>query len=350
MKLILGLLFAVSVTTFAQTETKDASAAQTVTVQTQSVAPTTTTTQIQTVAPQQSAPVQQTAPTVNNTDNLRKVRQEVEQKNDTKVLEKLEKTRLEEEKNLAEKIDSTNLKSNEQPTQQQQVQQTPVVKIERVEIVQPQQSQPTAVVNKSKSKAKKVVDEEEDEEKSPWYVGAGFGMGQYMTGNLSNKSNYGVTVGTLIDERVMLEGSLSVANYTLNNYWQSPVFGDLDQYDFGFTGKYILNNGEKFRPYVSGSVDYIYRVYKNRYNFGPIYNIYDNYTQSQSTNAFNLGIGVGADFFATKSIAIGGDIRYSFNFYRQGNGLVYQPNVYGNVRPLEESAFTTLMITGKYFF
>lgn len=303
-----------------------------------------------TPAPVVDASAQPAAPTSTSAtdaklDAIKKVRQDVEQKNDSKIIEKLEKTRLEEEKNLAEKIDATNLKDDKkQPIEAQPVQQQqPTVKIEKVEVIQPVAAIQPLAEDKKEEKV------EEKSEERQWYVGVGVGNVIY-NGNVMTKSNFGVMVGTMLDEHLAVEGSLTYTSLSLTNYWngggtQNYLFGSMDQYDAAAALKYYVLNSLRFRPYVGASADYIYRQYKDAY-----YGSYNNYATGQNTNSFNVGVLGGIDVRLTERLSIGGEFKYELPIYSQDNGIVTQSYWASWAKPLEQTAFTSWLLNLKFNF
>lgn len=274
-------------------------------------------------------------------DAIKKVRQDVEQKNDSKIIEKLERTRLEDEKNLSEKIDATNLKDDKKPQVDAQPVQQPAVKIEKVEVIQAAPIQPL-----EEKKEEKAEDKKEDRK---WYAGVGAGNVIY-NGNVLTKSNFGVMIGTMIDEHIAVEGSLIYTSLSLNNYWngggaQNLLFGSMDQYDVGAALKYYVLENLRFRPYVGASADYIYRQYKDAY-----YGTYNNYASGQNTNSFNVGVLGGVDVRLTERLSIGGEFKYELPIYSQDNGIVTESYWASWAKPLEQTSFTSWLINLKFNF
>jgi outer membrane protein W len=278
-------------------------------------------------------------------DAIKKVRQEAEQKNDSKIVEKLEKTRLDEEKQLADKIDTTNLKQDAAKEQAPQTVQ--------VQIIQPKQEQ--SVVNLPKDDKKDAQKDEaakdekkEDPNADKWYVGAGIGGLQYTSGNVTTKSSYGFQVGTIIEDRLILEGSLGITALNMNSYTYYPLYQNVNQYDLAIAAKYILSNSGRFHPYVGADGDYIMRTYTNRNDYDQ-YSMYSQDT-SQTTNAFDVGLLVGVDFSLTKQFLIGAEAKYNFNVYAQQDNAASNGYFYNGVRPLEETSFTSFLISAKFLF
>lgn len=347
------MVVVIAVTMFAYGALAETATETTVKEQKTTVSTSVSDSSIPTVAPIAAPPAASTvkpAPvaaeaTETKVDAIKKVRQDVEQKNDSKIVEKLEKTRLDDEKSLANKIDSTNLKDD---AQKQDAAAAPTVRIEKVEVIQP--AAPIAPVEAKKEESK-------EEQKRIWYAGLGAGNIIY-NGNTITKSNFGVLVGTMIDDHLAVEGSLIYSSFSLNNYWGgngannglgNGLFGSMDQYDVGVAAKYYVLESNRFRPYVGASGDYLYRQYKDRYTYGYFYQN-DNYTSGQNTNALNAGLLAGVDVKLTDRLLISGEFKYSLPIYSQENGLITQSYVMAYAKPLEQTSFTSWLLAVKFLF
>jgi outer membrane protein W len=293
-------------------------------------------------APAAPAPAPAVDSTDKKIDEIKQKRVDAEQKNDSKVVEKLEKTRLDEEKDLSKKIDSTNLKDDKKADASQ-------VKIEKVEVIQPAAPVATPVAEEKK-------EEKQEPKKHEWYAGLGTGNVIYNA-NALQKASIGAMVGKMLDDHLAVEGSLVYSSFSLNNYWGgingglgNGVFGSMDQYDVGAAVKYYVLNGDRFRPYVGAAADYLYRTYYDRYIGAYVWNNYDNYTTGQNTNSLNASLLAGVDVKITDQISIGGEVKYSLPVYVQDNGLITQSYLMAYATPLEQTSFTSWLLTLKYFF
>ena len=123
----------------------------------------------------------------------------------------------------------------------------------------------------------------------------------------------------------------------------------MEQYDGSIAMKYMIFDNMRIRPYVGAAGDYIFRKYKDRISYGYFYQ-YDNYTQEQSTNSFNASLLAGVDFKLTDRLSIGGEFKYSVPVYLQNNGLITESYVMAYAKPLEESTFTSWLVSLKFNF
>jgi outer membrane protein W len=350
-------MFAINATAQTAVQAPSANSVQPVTVQPTgtpaAAAPTVGAAPVVAPAPVPTAATAVPAPKVDpkvdsRAEELRKSRQEAELKNDDKLVEKLEKARLEEEKVRAEKIDNAALNSQQAPAAPVEAakKSEPTVTIQRVEIIQPESKQ-VEIKDEKPSDAKSDAKAEAKQDK--WYAGAGLGSISYGT-NVNNKSSYEFTVGTKIEDRLMVEATFAMASFDLSRYLPYGLFSSMEQYDFGVAAKYILSDTGKFQPFIGASADYLYREYKNRYDSGLYYQNYDNYTTGQNTEAMNLGMIVGADFKIVSNVLVGGQFKYSMNVYNQNRGLVSSQAIIGNTKPIEEQSFSSFLISAKYLF
>jgi outer membrane protein W len=290
---------------------------------------------------------------------LRKERINTEIQTEQKIVEKLENSRLEEERARAErlfgnKFDNANTQTPVVPVQPQPqpvVQPAPVVAppaqntqvtIEKIEIVQPEEK-PTASVKMDAPKEEKPV--------APmrYYVSGQVGNYSYDANNMKSNYGLGVSVGTLIEDRWAVELGYFYSNHYIDTYWKFPVYSKLDQNDISATAKYYILGG-KFRPYVGGDVVYISRSYTDRQQYGDAWN-YNNSSTSEDTQAVNLGLLGGADFFINEKFAIGGGLEYSFNV--MNTNPIDWGNSYGapsNAKNLEEISAYIIKINAKYVF
>lgn len=290
---------------------------------------------------------------------LRKERISAEVQTEQKIVEKLENSRLEEERARAErlfgnKFDNANTQTPVVPVQPQPqpvVQPAPVVApvpsaptqvtIEKVEIIQPEK--PVAEITAEVPKEEKPV--------APmrYYVSGQVGNYSYDANNMKSNYGLGVSVGTLIDDRWAIELGYFYSNHYIDTYWKAPVFSKLDQNDISATAKYYIMGG-KFRPFVGGDVVYISREYSDRLQYGESWE-YNSSNTSESTQAVNMALIGGADFFINDKFAIGGALEYSFNV--MNTNPIDWGNSYGapaNAKNLEEISAYVLKISAKYVF
>ncbi|MGE3683017.1 MAG: porin family protein [Bdellovibrionales bacterium] len=311
-----------------------------------------------------------TAPPVTESraETLRKARQDAEVGTEQKIVEKLEESRLREERERAERLFGDRFDPPPPPPPQPQAQPKPepqpvivapvvtpppedekpaqpTVNIERVEIVQPPPP-PAEPVGQSHME----VEEAEEEEASPsrLYVSGILAMPEYGANNVKSNGGFGFGVGSLINERWAVEGNFLYSNHYIDTFWQPNIYRDLDQYDIGVGGKYYILTG-KLRPWLGASVTYIYRKYDDRIQTGEAWYV-NRYTTSEETHAVNGGLGLGADFAVTDAFSIGGGLDYSWNIMNRNDFNFRSYGLPPNTKALEEIDYYTLKLSGKMTF
>ena len=270
-------------------------------------------------------------------DELRKARVSEEVKTESTIVEKLEGERLSEEQKRAERLFSDKASKTE-VAPAPVVAPAPTVNIEKIEINQPTQVRAEAPVVVAPVVAPAPV----KTEAAPgavdaaagsvyrFYVGGMLAAPEYNDSKVNTNFGLGGTVGVMIDEDYAVEGSFIYSNFNVTNprnqfsAYQTNGSNrrDLDQYEVKATFKWFalrsLLGTSRLKPYIGGSGSYIYREYSrsnsssNSY-YDPSYGSYgqSGSNSSQTSDAFNLGAVVGADFEVTKNFAIGAFFEYS---------------------------------------
>jgi len=278
------------------------------------------------------------------TDTYRKSRQDVEAKTEAQIVEKLEESRLIDEKGRADRLFGDRLES-----------QTPPAQIEKVEITQPEEIEVIQSVRstpKKKSEGQLVArdileDEPKDESVHP-YVSLILASPTYKAENVKSNYGVGVAVGGMIEPRWSLEGTFIASNYFVDTFWEYNLYREMDQYDAGLGVKYTFLEG-RLKPYLGGSVNYIYRKYVERVKFGPGWMINPN-EDTEETHSINLGLSGGVDFAVNTWLGLGAGVEYSKNLMNKNE---FQYDAYGlpsNGKALEEIDFWTLKLLAKFSF
>ncbi len=338
-------------------------------------------------------------------DELRRARQGMEVNTERQLVEKLEASRLEDEKTrvnrvFGQKQDAAAAVPAGQATQTvpaQQAQVAPVVappitqavapvtqtvppaatsQTIQVQIVpmapapapapvtvEPEHKKPTVdgaddvqgdlVDGKDKDKDK----EEKPEEKRSTYFAGMLGMSQYPRA-VNVQGNYagGFSVGKLYSEHSAIEGFFTYANYSVtqvDQYGQSlnpyyPWIKNLDQYNIGAAYKYrfMTDRSSVFSPYIGAAGAIVLRNYQDTSAWST--------GTKESSQAFDIGPVLGADFRMSERFSLGLDFRYFTNVtYRSttpntGSSFVYQGNAAAT--PLEKIDYYFLTISGTFLF
>lgn len=325
--------------------------------------------------------VQASPLTDSRAEQLRKARQAAEVNTEQKIVEKLETSRLEDERDRAGRLFGQKWQ-RPQAVQQQPVpvQQAPVYS----KYEQPQQTVEVVRVDENKEDLSSVKDEiieavrevrkerlekvehiKHHKPKQRWYMGGVLGVADYSADNVEGNGAAGFTLGTMTSYGVIVEGSFLYSNYYLDQWWTYDFFKEIDQYGYNFSVKYSPFTGN-FRPYGGGNVEWIYRKYTDRsYDYccstsgnrqDPRYQSgYNNYPVDEevTSNAVNFGFLIGMDFIIGKSFVVGAEYKYSMNmFNRSDSDFVNRSDWRAppNAEPLEEVDYSVWGLTGKFLF
>ena len=270
-------------------------------------------------------------------EQIRKARQDAEVSTEQRIVEKLEASRMEDEKKRAsvlfgDKFNTLNAE-NAQNVQQVQVQQ-PIV-VQQVPVVAAPVAVPVQKVEEPKENTRDIIREElaaaslkaKEEEvvevpvENKKYVAGLLGVGDYPdVANVKGNYAFGVAFGTNNDG-IIIEGAFLYSNYRLtpaNGYYgggyQNNMYGgvyypnevDINQYSGQLAAKVQLFSGI-VKPVFGGLVSYSYRDYKwTNYAGG-----YD--SNSAKSHAIDFGALVGADLEFSKKYSLGLDYRYMWN-------------------------------------
>ena len=256
-------------------------------------------------------------------DSIRRGRQEEELKTESRIVEKLEQSRLEDEKKRAsilfgDKFDNL-----------QNVQQAPVQ-------APPSYIQPQPIIVESNELNRNDIREEVraalDDEKNviepvneQRYFVATAGIGQYPDVT-AIKGNYslGAGFGNRFDY-FLVEGTFTYSNYTMTGLYIQPgtlntIYSefDMNQYQGTITAKYQMLGGF-VRPVLGGLASYSYRQYVANYNS----NITRAGDELRNSHALDLGILAGVDLEFNSKMSYGVELKYLFNMSRKisGNGI-----------------------------
>lgn len=269
--------------------------------------------------------------TESRAEQIRRARQDAEVATEQRIVEKLEQSRMEDEKKRAGVLfgDKFNSLENSQVQQQQPVQ---AVQVQPVQVQQVQEPKENTrdIVREEIAAAMKVEEEAPLAPIETKYVGAILGIGDYPD-VINVKGNYalGVAFGNKYDNFV-IEGSFLYSNYSLdtngvyanqNNYqtygnggWYVPNNIDVNQYTGSLAAKVQLFSGI-VKPVIGGLVAYSYRSFSwanDNYS-------YANDSSTANSHAIDVGTIVGADLEFSPKYSLGLDFRYMFNLSSRVN-------------------------------
>lgn len=316
--------------------------------------------------------------TESRAEQIRRARQDAELQTEQRIVEKLEISRMEDEKKRASVLFGDKFNQLEQQQQVQQPVQQPIY-AQPVQQVQPVQVQPVQVqpvqiqqVEEPKENTRDIIREElaaamKTEEEAAIapietkYVAGILGIGDYPdTRQVQGNYAMGVAFGTKYDNFV-IEGSFLFSNYTVQgqgyytgNYGYGYPYStggvyvpdsiDVNQYAGSLAAKVQLFSGV-IKPVFGGLVSYSYRGFSwDNTSYG-----YVNDTKA-SSHAIDVGALLGADLEFSPKYSLGMDFRYMWNLSSRVNG--------GNTwmagpqysTPIEKLQYYVLSLVGRVNF
>jgi hypothetical protein len=261
--------------------------------------------------------------TESRAEQIRRSRQDAELQTEQKIVEKLEVSRMEDEKKRASVLFGD--KFNHLNETQQPVQQVPVAPVvQAAPVVQPVVV-PVQTVQEPKENTRDIIREElanamkaETAEVAPApveskYVAGILGIGDYPdTRNVKGNYALGVAFGKKFDNFIV-EGGFLMSNYTkedafyYNTMWPRDI--DVDQYTGSLAAKVQLFDGI-VKPVIGGLVQYSYRKYSWKDNGNNLNYVND---QTADSHAIDVGAIAGADLEFSPKYSLGFDFRYLWN-------------------------------------
>lgn len=200
----------------------------------------------------------------------------------------------------------------------------------------------------------KELKEEKIQNVTKSYMGASAGMGEYPdVQNVRGDYAFGLQMGKKINDRTLIEGTFLYARYQVEQFDSGPYGFDpiypriteMNQYGFGAAVKYQILGGT-LRPLVGGLAQYSYRTFSD-VQFGFANN-------DASSHALDLGLLAGADVEVSSDFSIGLDVKYMMNVYNrasnQGLQTRFSQSVYNSATPIEKLSSMITSITARFSF
>lgn len=339
----------------------------------------TSTAQIQQAQVQKQPQVDISAAPLNKSraEAIRDARQQAEVETENKIVEKLEASRMEDEKRRADALfgnaidQSTQNNINAQNVNLQQQQAVQAVQVVPAQVVQA----PVVVaapVKEEEVDNRDLIREEvraaiesskpvEDVVTEQRYVGGVLGIGEYPdVVNVRGNYSLGASFGTKFDNSYAVEGTFLFSNYNvdqLNGTQVNPCCSvviprtvDVQQYSGSLALKYMLFNG-MVKPVFGGLVAYSYRTFAWSQDQG-MGGYTGNNGGSANSHAVDVGVLAGADVDFNKKFSLGFDFRYMFNMMSRVNtdkssSWLTGPQ-YGT--PIEKLQYYTMSLVGRVNF
>lgn len=291
-------------------------------------------------------------------DSMRNARKSAEISTEQRIVEKLEASRLEDERRRADVLFGDRFESMDQKK---------VIKKKKVIIENEDEYGYDEDIVEKKVIVKKVIKEEPKviepihthtvaveaphhlhHEKT--YMGLTVGGMSYDAANVESNYAAGVMIGRDLGNGVNVEGSFLYSSHFVDKFWTYGLYSEVSQYDFGLTGKYNILSGA-FKPFVGAGLNYAYRIYQDRIYYGGGYGS-DEYGSEANTHAVDASLLAGLDFELSRSFSIGAEVKYSTNVFVKNDEPVFaekwaQPI---NGKPLEEIDRSQVTVNAKFMF
>ncbi len=288
--------------------------------------------------------------TMSAAERRRRDRQSLEVQTEQRIVEKLEESRMEDERSRSERLFGNGLLS-QQPkmpvTQEVQVIQAPTPVVEAPAA----KEEPKVNVKEEIRAALEEMKPKEKPQQTSYYVQGLVGIGNYPDAiNVRGNVATGFSLGLVTPERFVAEGTFQYSEYDIEDMlagysYGFPPFKTLKQYNFQTAIKYQILGG-KVRPVVGAIAGFTYRTYADKQ-----YYYVGNNIKNVSTEAFDLGALAGLDIQLTDSFALGIDFRWMKNIGFRQNSDYQQSFVYPRAgKSVEELNYYLGSMSGKFTF
>ena len=289
---------------------------------------------------------------------LRRSREDAEIATEQKIVEKLEQSRLEDEKARVLRLFGDKIETPQQSTPTELVPSSPQVQVISQEPVE-QEASLEDVKNEIIHSVREELRAEEaikEESKNESYVSAFVGMATYQDAiNVESNEALGFSMGTRLQDKYIVEGSFIYSNHYVDqigrNYTNTFVYDDLDQYNFIAAIKYAPKFG-RISPQVGALISYTHRQYNEVNDSSRFLNQSSYISEESETDAFDMGFSLGMDIDLGENFVIGAEYRYFTNLTSKSQSRFlndyYSSNNTGT--PLEEFDYYSFAIVGKILF
>jgi outer membrane protein W len=296
----------------------------------------------------------------NGLNQLKSTRKQLEIQNELKVVEKLETSRLEDEKSRTERLFGNKANGFESTKEKEVVMGKMIVSESPLEKKSLETMDKEAIRSEIRQTLLSLKSEEEVKEvvEGKPYFSTLIGLGAYQdVANVRGSYSLGFAVGQMMKKNVAVEGSFLFSEfdveqrdggYVCDYYYgcvQYPRITRMNQYQGGITAKYIPFEGS-FKPYLGGSAAYTYRTFSDVQFAWP-----NNDAQS---HALDVGLVAGIDLQVSEDFALGFDFKAFRNVTSRATNAGLQKSfarsVYSSDTPIESLDFTQMGITGKFSF
>ncbi len=381
------LIVGLAVSAMAQTQTQKTSAPAPTTVTT-SPAPAAQTVTVTTIAApaadlvKQPTTVVEAAPlSSSKADEMRKAREGTEVETEQRIVEKLEQSRIDDEKRRQEKIlgsitaasavavaaekeKAAEKQEEKKPEQKAPEQKSPDLKSEVapqqvIVVTQPQpqvQPSPVAPAGATKEEVHGIIQEElaktkKEDSKKYFFSGSVGSVNYNNSSDIKTFGAFGLSFGEVLPSNVAVSADIAFNNLNQDMDPLGLTYRSIDQYSLGMTGRFMLMTG-RVRPSIGAALDYVRRQYsdiRNAWGSGSI-----NGLGKMNSNALDGGVVGAVDLAVSDNLSLALEYRYMMNMtykYENENALNtagYQ-NLTGNSL-LESRNYQTWMFALRYTY
>jgi len=273
-------------------------------------------------------------------DELKKNRQRAEIETEMKASEKIEESRLSDERRRSDELFGDRLKNSGSSSTSYQPQPAPIV-------IQSAPA-PTGIGRDELREDLKTILSEKEEQKqkeksqSTSYVIGMAGLTEFpKADNIQGSGVFGLGLGVEAKENFLVEGMFQYASYQSKYPWMKNI----EEYSGSLAVKMQFNKGV-IKPLAGALAVYSYRTYTDNYQQ---YQYQFGGTQEARVNVLDAGILGGAQFEISEDFTLGGEFRYLWNITSKQNNSYY-PTFFPNSEPLDNLSHYAFVLTGRFNF
>lgn len=283
---------------------------------------------------------------------IRNARKQMEIQTEEKIVEKLEYSRIEDEKKRADKLFGSRLDNissddcNDPCASKIDVCSKKCVKDEVKEVV---------IVKSDSSKYQLSEIEAQETITAKNYIMGIVGIQDYHgVKNVQNATAFGLGIGMGFSSNFALEGSLVYSQADLEDQSRRIVSRGLrsraisafpnvkvDQLMATAALKYVLS-WNRIKPFVGGTLGAAYRMYQDEFEVA-------NSTVG-NTVSLDAGVTAGVDIAITNNFSLGCDFRYARNISNNRDSNTIDSFQGSRAQPLEEMAYQSALLNAKFNF
>lgn len=292
-------------------------------------------------------------------DQVRAARKEAEINTEQKIVEKLETSRLEDERRRAERLFGDRFDNINAEAQASALAKIKEGKQEEAKIIVVQAEAEAKAEQQKEERRKsdeelkaeiaqsvkedlsKIQKEEKRFEKGRMTFSGSLGSVQYEAVNIGSDVSVGAMVGWMVDQRMLLEAGLQYSNHTVD---ENPAqFQEMQQYNWTTSVKYTVLP-YRVSPVVGALGSVTYRTYSIPYN--PDYS-----SDDFDSLALDAGLLVGVEARVSDNLVAVFDYRYMINLATRYENEANNRPLFSNYRdPIEEEGYEAMNFGLRFEF